>query len=114
MFLIRTKIDVAEKNEKRTKKNCDVKDMEKRIRADCFKYVKDYGIGEDKIFLICNHETKRWDFERLVQAILKNLSGRQKEALTLSLSVNHLSEHIVKEKVKIMRGMLSHCYIWKV
>ena len=110
-FLIRTKIDVDEHSEKRKKNQCDVKDMEKTIRADCYKNVKDYGIDEDKIFLICTYETKKWDFERLVQAILEPLSSHQKEALTLSLSVNHLSAYVVEEKVKVMRGMLSNCYI---
>ena len=107
VFLVRTKIDADEDSERRKKKEkFDVKEMEKQIRDDCYKYVKDHGIDEDKIFLICTHKPKQWDFERLVQAILETLSDHQKEALTLSLSVNHLSQYIVKEKVKVLRGQL--------
>ena len=106
LFLVRTKIDVDEANENR-KKDADIKVMQEKIRAECHKYIKGFGIDEEKIFLISNHHQKEWDFQRLVLAIVEKLSDRQKEAFTLSLSLKHLSRDIVKEKVKVLRGQLS-------
>ncbi len=104
-FLIRTKIDQDRDNENR-KDSPNVEEMVKRIRDKCYNHVKKLGIDEDKIFLINNHHTEEWDFERLIIAILGKLSDRQKEAFTLSLSLRSLSEEIVKKRVEVLRGML--------
>ena len=104
-FLIRTKIDVDEDNEKRKKKP-NIKEMLRKIQAKCYENVKDLGIRKDEIFLISKHHTDKWDFERLVQAILEKLSTHQKEALILSLK--QLSKDIVKRKVEVLRSMTLH------
>ena len=106
-FLIRTQIDNDEWNENH-KKSPDVEKMLERIRACCYEYVKMFGIGIEKIFLISNRYKEKWDFHRLYLAILETLSNRQKEALALSLSCNLLSKDIVRETVKVLRGMLPH------
>ena len=101
-FLIRTKIDDDKRNEERNKKP-DFEGMLRRIRAYLYKNVKDLGIHEDEIFLISNHKRDKWEFNRLVEAILAKLPDHQKEALTLTLKV--LSKDIVKRKVEILRSM---------
>ncbi|CAB3999840.1 interferon-inducible GTPase 5-like [Paramuricea clavata] len=102
-FLIRTKIDQDKKNEKRRKKP-DIEAMLKRIRAYLYEIVKDFGIREDEIFLISNHKRDKWEFSRLVEAILGKLPAHQKEALTLSLKI--LSKDVVIGKVEILRSQL--------
>ena len=112
-FLIRTKIDFDEMNENRSKKSPDIEAMINRIRADCYKNVEAFGIDKDKIFLISNYQRDKWDFSRLVHAILKQLPGNQKEALTLSLRI--LSEDIFKKKLKsyeVCMGQLRSCILY--
>ena len=103
-FLIRTKIGVDESNEER-KKRPDVEAMLKRIRANCYENLKekDIQIREDEIFLVSNHDIHKWDFSRLVEAILEKLPAHQKEALTLSLRI--LSEEVIRRKVEVLRSM---------
>lgn len=101
-FLIRTKIDQDKKNEKRKKKP-DIEAMLRRIRAYCYDRVKDLGIREDEVFLISNHKRDKWEFSRLIEAILGKLPAHQKEALTLSLKI--LSKDVVEAKVEILRSM---------
>ena len=50
-----------------------------------------------------NWQTHRWDFERLVKAIVDKLPTHQKEALILSLAL--LSKDVVRRKVKVLRSM---------
>lgn len=107
-FLIRTKIDV-DKNSVNRRKNPNIKEMLSRIQDDCYKNVKDLGIRKDEIFLISNRDTNKWDFVRLVQAVLEKLDTHQKEALILSLSLKQLSKDIVKRKVEVLRSMTLSC-----
>lgn len=100
-FLIRTKIDIDEMNDKR-KKSHNTEEMLKKIKEYCQRSVNDLGIREDEVFLVSNLETSQWDFERLVDAILAKLPTHQKEALTLSLRTT--SKRILKEKVKSLKG----------
>ena len=97
-FLIRTKIDSDENNKRKSKRRPDIEAMIKRIRANCYENLEAFGIDKDKIFLIDNYQTDKWDFSRLVQAILKQLPDKQKEALTLSLKI--LSEDILEKELK--------------
>ncbi|CAB4045175.1 interferon-inducible GTPase 5-like, partial [Paramuricea clavata] len=101
-FLIRTKIDVDEDNEKRKRKP-NIEEMLRKIQANCYENVKDLGISNDEIFLISKHDTNKWDFVRLVQAVLEKLSAHQKEGLILALSLKQLSKDIVKRKVEVLR-----------
>ena len=108
-FLVRTKIDIDEMNDKR-KKNHDLEKMLKKIRDYVYKEVKDVeGISESDIFLISNvkgkyPEEKRFDFERLLCAIKSSLTREQKEALTRSVKL--FSRQFVEEKVEILKGEL--------
>ena len=105
-FLIRTKIDQSEGSENR-KRQPDIKAMLERIRNYLYEYVKDFGIGKEKIFLISNHDRDKCDFSRLVEAILEALSTHQKEALTMSLRI--LSKDVLKRKVEVLRNN-----IWQI
>lgn len=103
LFLVRTKIDQDEANDKRKKKH-NIESMLQRIRVYCHGSVKDLGIPLNDIFIISNHESEKWEFECLVEAILDGLPDVQKNALTLSLRI--LSKDFVKRKVKVLRGWL--------
>ena len=100
-FLIRTKIDEDERNENRNRIP-DIEAMLEKIRGNLYDYTKGLEIAQDKIFLISNYYKDKWDFSRLIDAILDQLSTHQKEALTLSLRI--LSEKVLERKVKILRG----------
>ena len=102
-FLIRTKIDQDVESENR-RRNPDVEAMIKRIQNNCYENVKEFGICEEKIFLISNRCQDKWDFSRLVDAVVQQLPDNQKEALTLSLRI--LSEDVLKKKVEVLRSQL--------
>ena len=109
-FFIRTKIDVDYMAEKR-KKSFNEGNMLRDIRIDCLKNLVDEGCnpisGEDNIFLISNHHQKKWDFDRLTQAILDALPRYQRECLTLSLNtLTCLSREILKRKVDVLKGRM--------
>ena len=101
LFLVRTKMDEAERSENR-KKNYDIGVMLSQIRAHQYEYLKDLKIPLNEIFLISNHEKDKWDFHRLLEAIVEKLPTYQKEALILSLRI--LSKDFVKRKVQVLKG----------
>ena len=106
-FFIRTKIDVDCLAEKRMKSFNEV-NMLRKIRIYCLKGLAREGYnpisGEDNIFLISNHFPSRWDFDRLMLAILDALPIYQRESLTLSLNaLTSLSREIIKRKVDIFK-----------
>ena len=103
-FFIRTHIDENYRSEKR-KKGFNEKAMLNEIRQDCLKYLKGFGVNDEIVFLISNHDPAKWDFDRLTQAILDGLPLRLKESLTLSLNLlTTLSKDLLKRKVEILRG----------
>ena len=109
-FFIRTKIDMDYLNERR-KKSFNEADMLRKIRMDCLKNLAEEGYnpisGEDNVFLISNHHQKKWDFDRLTQAILDALPRYQRECLTLSLNtLTCLSREILVRKVDVLRGRM--------
>ena len=109
-FFIRTKIDVDYLAEKR-KKSFNEGNMLRDIRIDCLKNLVDEDYNpisdEDNIFLISNHHQKKWDFDRLTQAILDALPRYQRECLTLSLNaLTCLSREILERKVDVLRGRM--------
>ena len=99
-FLVRTKIDLDEINEKQ-KKNSDIRGLEAKIRAYYEDKMKDYGINA-KVFLISNRDRDKWDFSKLVEAIGENLPESLKEALIMSLLIPSIS--VVSNKVKVLKG----------
>ncbi|XP_028404200.1 interferon-inducible GTPase 1-like [Dendronephthya gigantea] len=101
-FLVRTKIDIDDMNEKSRKKKHNTEEMLKKIRKYCQKGVEGLGILENDIFLISNFHPSTWDFPRMVDAILSKLSVHQKEALTLSLRIKYKKS--VERKVEILKG----------
>ena len=108
-FFIRTRIDVDIENEKR-KKSFNEGTVLQNIQSDCFGNLEGLLESQNDIFLINNHDSTKWDFERLTQAILDVLPARQRESLTLTLNiVTSMSTDILQRKVKVLRGR-----IWKV
>ena len=99
-FLVRTKIDVDEYNAKR-KKNPDIRGLEAKIRAYYEDKMKKHGINAE-VFLISNHYWDKWDFSKLVEAIVENLPESLKEALIMSLLIPSIS--VVSNKVKVLKG----------
>ena len=108
-FFIRTRIDIDIENEKR-KKLFNKGTVLQKIRRNCFWNLKGLLESSNDIFLINNHDSTKWDFVRLTQAILDVLPARQRESLTLTLNiVTSMSSDILQRKVEILRGR-----IWKV
>ena len=102
-FLIRTKIDEDLKAESQKITFNEEKTLND-IKQDIFSNVKYVVFNEEKIFLISNHHPKRWDFDRLVEAISNTLTVRQKEVLTRSLSV--MTRGCLKRKVNLFKGKI--------
>ena len=108
-FFIRTRIDIDIENEKR-KKLFNKGTVLQKIRRNCFWNLKGLLESSNDIFLINNHDSTKWDFVRLTQAILDVLPARQRESLTLTLNiVTSMSTDILQRKVEVLRGR-----IWKV
>ena len=108
-FLIRTKIDENVRIGGRSRKRSfDEKAMLQKIRSDSAENLGDLLSDERDIFLISNHDRDKWDFARLLQAILDALPTYQRESILLSLS-NYVTTDILQKKVEVLRGR-----IWKV
>jgi hypothetical protein len=102
-FFIRTHIDEDIRNESR-KRAFNEEAMLSKIRKRCLKNLDEFGIRGQAVFLISNHDTAKWDFPLLTQAILDALPSHQKECLTLSLKT--LSIVMLKRKTNVLRGKL--------
>ena len=107
-FLIRTKIDENVIAGRSRKRSFDEKAMLQMIRSDSAENLGDLLSDERDIFLISNHDRDKWDFARLLQAILDALPTYQRESMLLSLS-NYVTTDILQKKVEVLRGR-----IWKV
>ena len=110
-MFIRTHIDVNYRSEKR-KKKFDEKEMLRKIKNDCVKHLKEFGMDNKDVFLISNHYPTKWDFSRLTKAILDAFPLQKKECLTLSLNtLTSASENVIIQKVKFLRGNNSVFFI---
>ena len=103
-FLIRTKIDENVRAEKR-KKSFNEEAMLQKIRSDCSENLGNLLSDVRDIFLISNHHPDKWDFARLLQAILNALPTYQRETLVLSLG-NAVTNDIFQKKVQVLRGRI--------
>ena len=105
-FLIRTKIDNDARSEMR-KRSFNERAFLETIRRDCAKNLSGFLSNEQNIFLINNHDSSKWDFHRLTQAILCVQQTLQRESLTLSLGVfRSLSTEMLKKKVQVLKGRM--------
>ena len=107
-FLIRTKIDENVRGGRSRKWSFDEKAMLQKIRSDSAENLGDLLSDERDIFLISNHDRDKWDFARLLQAILDALPTYQRESIVLPLS-NSVTTDILQKRVEVLRGR-----IWKV
>ena len=103
-FLIRTKIDENVRAGSRMR-SFDEKAMLQEIRSDCSENLGDLLSDERDIFLISNHDRDKWDFARLLQAILDALPTYQRESMVLSLG-NSVTTDIFQKKVEVLRGRI--------
>ena len=102
-FFIRSKIDNDRRSEKRKlKKNFKENKMLRQISDDCMKSIKDFGVGEQDIFLISSHEPTKWDFDRLQKAILDQLPSKQKESLIFTLQTR--SKDFLRDKIALLKS----------
>ena len=106
-FLIRTKIDENVRAEGR-KRSFNEDAMLQKIRRDSAENLGNLLSDVRDIFLISNHDRDKWDFARLLQAILDALPTYQRESMVLSLG-NSVTNDIFQNKVDVLRGR-----IWKV
>lgn len=99
-FFVRTKIDLDRQNESE-KESFDEKKMLEAIKTECSENLK--GLWVDTTYLISNKHPKRFDFPALIEAILNKLSLDKQVCFVFSMYV--VSESILKEKVKRLRGL---------
>ena len=103
-FLIRTKIDENVRGERR-KRSFNEDAMLQKIRSDYAEKLGNLLSDVPDIFLISNHHRDKWDFARLLQAILDALPTYQREAMVLSLG-NSVTNDIFQNKVEVLRGRM--------
>ena len=87
-FFIRTKIDEIVRGERAKRRGSfNEEALLERIRADYSENLVRMLRNTEDIFLISNHCPAKWDFDRLIKAILDVLPRYQRETLTSSLGV---------------------------
>ena len=106
-FLIRTKIDASVDSERKRKRSFNEKAMLQKIRSDCAENLGNLLSEMRDIFLISNHDRDKWDFARLLQAILDALPTYQRESMVLSLG-NSVTTDIFQKKVQVLRGRIRY------
>ena len=106
-FLIRTKIDASVDSERKRKRSFNEKAMLQKIRSDCAENLGDLLSEMRDIFLISNYDRDKWDFARLLQAILDALPTYQRESMVLSLG-NSVTTDIFQKKVQVLRGRIRY------
>ena len=104
-FLIRTKIDQDLRSQQNKRRPLKEEDMLQKIRSDCVVNLSKLLSDKQDIFLISNHKRDKWDFARLLQAILNALPTYQRETLVLSLG-NAVTNDIFQKKVQVLRGRI--------
>ena len=88
-FFIRTKIDENVRAEKHKKRQGSFNEeaILELIRAGCSENLGHLQSNTEDIFLISNYHPAKWEFDRLIKAILDVLPRYQRETLTSSLGV---------------------------
>ena len=103
-FLLRTKIDVDEENEKRNR-DADIEKLNEKIRKYYQDKMKEFDIRDEEVFLISNNHWDKWDFGRLIDTIAKKLPEDLKEALIMSLTIP--LANVIERKVEVFKGRLT-------
>ena len=103
-FFIRTKIDNDIASDERKWKSA-FNEMEtlRTIRDDCESQIQNAQFCEQKVFLISSYHRTKWDFDNLKKAIVDQLPSKQKESLVMTLRTQSID--ILREKIKILKGM---------
>ena len=102
-YIIRTKFDIDEENERRSS-NPDIEKLTEKIRKYYQDKMKELGIRDEQVFLISNNHWDKWDFERLIDAIA-NFPEDLNEELIISLAT--LSKIVIERKVEVFKGRLT-------
>lgn len=100
-FLIRTKIDV-DLMPKKGKATINEDAVLRKIRSDCMANTTDLISNAEDIFLIGNYDKDKWDFDRLVEAIVNALPILQRQSLVLSLS--NVTRGCLRRKAMFLKG----------
>ena len=79
--------------------------MLQKIRSDCAENLGNLLSDVRDTFLISNHDRDKWDFARLLQAILDALPIYQRKTMMLSLG-NSVTNDIFQKKVEVLRGRI--------
>ena len=103
-FLIRSKIDqdVTPNGGQRRRAPINEQEELEKIKSNLFAKVEGLIPCEGDIFLISNRERERWDFNRLIEAIVNVLPDRQRKCLILSLT--NVTRECIKRKANHFRG----------
>lgn len=101
-FFVRSKIDDAIRNEKRDN-DLEEKETIEKVTKDCVERLKGTNFSEENIFLISNHHTDKWDFNRLKISIFEKLPFEMKKSFIFSLQTS--SEDILRTKIEVLKGM---------
>ncbi|XP_013381783.1 interferon-inducible GTPase 5-like [Lingula anatina] len=111
LFLVRTHIDVdIETMKDELAETFEESKILDQIREDTNQKLKTgpiFGMGKPrKIYLISAllRDTKKWEFENLVDDMKKILNGTQRQVLSLALC--NLSEKLIKEKCDALRARI--------
>ncbi|XP_028825931.1 T-cell-specific guanine nucleotide triphosphate-binding protein 1-like [Denticeps clupeoides] len=103
-YMVRSKIDMDIHSEKR--KGRTEEEVLRKIKEDSQHNLK--VVGNPPVFLICSYALEKYDFEDLIQHLLKELPGLKRAVLRL-LPVS--SMEILQQKYELYRGIAWAAFI---
>ncbi|XP_069496907.1 interferon-inducible GTPase 5-like [Ambystoma mexicanum] len=106
-YFVRSKIDRDVEACKRRKKTLfSEEQVLDEIRQDCISSLEKAGVEDPKVFLLSNFELHKYDFQKLHNMLVDDLTGQKRHVLLLSLP-NITTEVIEKKKESLKR------HVWK-
>ncbi|XP_052791778.1 interferon-inducible GTPase 1-like [Mya arenaria] len=106
-YFVRTKIDVDVSSDKKAHpRSHNQVSLLQEIRTKTAEQLKSVNVSPDNVFLIDNYDTRRFDFENLMERIIVDAPCLIKQSLIFSISA--ASSNILKEKVAALRSRIKY------
>nr|XP_003477260.1 interferon-inducible GTPase 1-like [Cavia porcellus] len=105
-YFVRTKVDSDIRNEKKTKPSTfNKKAVLQKIRNNCLDTFKKNGMIEPQVFLISSNNLSKYDFQILINTLLKDIPVQKQHVFMLSLP--SVTEAAIERKRESQKK-----YIW--
>ncbi|WAQ98788.1 IIGP1-like protein, partial [Mya arenaria] len=106
-YFVRTKTDVDVSSDMRAHPlTYNEGKLLQDIRTETIKQLKSANVGLNNVFLIDNYDTKRFDFDNLMERLIDDAPSLIKQSLIFSVSA--ASSNVLKEKVASLRTRIRY------